>query len=83
MLSLFRDQSGRLSSSKIWTNIAYGVATYVVIQRTHNITWEFLLVYMAVVGSSEIAKKFLTLHYGKKDDDSSSTKSVSNPTKIP
>lgn len=85
MLSLIRDQTGRLSSSKLWTNIAYGVSTYVVIQRTDNLTWDFLLVYMAVVGGSEIAKKFLTMHYGQKDSDSTNPtiKPVSNPTKIP
>lgn len=67
MLNLIRDQNGRLSASKMWTNIAYGVSTYVVIERTDNLTWDFLLVYMAVVGGSEIAKKFLTMHYGQKD----------------
>lgn len=72
MLSLIRDQSGRLSASKMWTNIAYGVSTYVVIERADNLTWDFLLVYMAVVGGSEIAKKFLTMHYGKKEEPNNS-----------
>mgnify|MGYP006281872589 FL=1 len=40
---------------------------------------------MAVVGGSEIAKKFLTMHYGKeeKSNEASTIKPVSNPTKIP
>ena len=85
MLSLIRDQNGRLSASKLWTNIAYGVSTYIVIERTHDMTWDFLLVYMAVVGGSEIAKKFLTMHYGReeKSNEASTIKPVSNPTKIP
>ena len=73
MLSLFRDKSGNLSSSKIWTNIAYGVSTYVVIERAHDLQWDFLLVYMSVVGSSEIAKKFLTMHYAQKDNNSNNS----------
>ena len=72
MLSLIRDQSGRLSASKMWTNIAYGVSTYVVIERADNLTWDFLLVYMAVVGGSEIAKKLLTLRFGGQSNATSS-----------
>lgn len=57
--------TGKLSSSKIWTHIAYGVATYVVIKTANDANnWEMLLVYMAVVGSSEIAKKILTMKLG-------------------
>ena len=64
MKFLFTDShTGKLSSSKIWTHISYGVATYVVIKSVDGTTnWEMLLVYMAVVGGSEIAKKILTLN---------------------
>ena len=52
MKFLFTDShTGKLSSSKIWTHISYGVATYVVIKSVNNATnWEMLLVYMSVVG---------------------------------
>ena len=59
--------SGQSSASKIWTNIAYAVATYIVLTM-QNVTWEILLVYMAVVGGSEIAKRVLTLKYGGQND---------------
>lgn len=51
------------SSSKIWTHIAYGTSTYLILHM-ENVGWEILLVYMAVVGSSEIAKKILTMKFG-------------------
>lgn len=56
--------TGKASSSKIWTHIAYGTATYIMIQTAQDPRWEMMLVYMAVVGSSEIAKKILTLKMG-------------------
>jgi len=58
--------TGKASASKLWTNIAYSVATYVVIKTADNSdSWQILLVYLAVVGSSEIAKKFLMLKAGE------------------
>lgn len=70
MKFLFVDShTGKMSSSKIWTHIAYGVATYVVIKTANDANnWEMLLVYMAVVGGSEIAKKILTIRYTNMDD---------------
>ena len=70
MKFLFTDShTGKLSSSKIWTHISYGVATYVVIKSVNNATnWEMLLVYMSVVGGSEIAKKILTVNYKSKEE---------------
>ena len=59
--------TGKSSSSKIWTNIAYAVATYIVLTM-QTVTWEILLVYMAVVGGSEIAKRVLTLKYGGQNE---------------
>lgn len=58
--------TGKASSSKIWTHIAYAVATYILLTM-QNVTWEILLVYMAIVGGSEIAKRLLTLKYGGND----------------
>jgi hypothetical protein len=65
MKFLWEDSStGKASTSKLWTHIAYGTATYIMIQTAHDPKWEMMLVYMAVVGGSEIAKKILTLKMG-------------------
>jgi hypothetical protein len=64
MKSFFRDPHGEFSVSKFWTNVAYAVATYVVIVHATATNWELLLVYMSVVGGSEVAKKFMTMRYG-------------------
>lgn len=66
------------SASKIWTHIAYGTATYIVI-RMENISWEMLLVYMAVVGGSEIAKKILTIKSHGVDNNDSPAQSAHQP----
>jgi len=71
MKFLYQDShTGKASTSKIWTHIAYGVATYVVIKTADNESWETLLIYMAVVGGSEIAKKILTLKFTGSDHSS-------------
>lgn len=64
MKSFFRDPNGEFSVSKFWTNVAYAVATYVVVIHATATNWELLLVYMSVVGGSEVAKKFMTMRYG-------------------
>lgn len=56
--------TGKASSSKLWTHVAYGTATYIMIQTAQDPRWEMMLVYMAVVGGSEIAKKILTMKMG-------------------
>ena len=61
---LFRDPTGKFSTSKFWTNVAYATATYVVIMNANATNWELLLVYVATVGGSEVAKKFLNMRYG-------------------
>ena len=61
---LFCDPSGNFSASKFWTNVAYATATYVVIMNANATNWELLLVYVATVGGSEVAKKFLSMRYG-------------------
>lgn len=72
--------TGQSSASKIWTNIAYAVATYIVLTM-QNVTWEILLVYMAVVGGSEIAKRVLTLKYGGGNNDKQETTTRPSPPK--
>ena len=64
MKYLWQDtHTGKLSTSKIWSHIAYAAATWIVINKVDAADWEMLLVYMAVVGGSEIAKKILTLKF--------------------
>lgn len=70
------------SASKIWMHISYGVSTYIVI-RMDNIGWEILLVYMAVVGGSEIAKKLLTMKFGGHPEPKSKLKSPIQPPDEP
>jgi hypothetical protein len=52
--------------------VAYATATYVVIVHASATNWELLLVYVATVGGSEVAKKFLNMRYGnnKQGDNS-------------
>lgn len=63
---MFDDPTGKFSASKFWTAVAYATATYVVILNAHDISWELFLVYIATVGGSEIAKKYLVMRYGEK-----------------
>lgn len=57
-------RNGALSTSKVWRHIAFGVASYAMIVNAKGIDWELLLVYMAVVSGSEIAKLALTQKTG-------------------
>lgn len=54
---------GSYSSSKMWTTLANTAATYVVVINAHELRWEILLVYLAAVGSSDIAKRLLEAKY--------------------
>jgi len=59
----FNDPTGKFSASKFWTQVAYATATYLVIVHVNSENWELLLVYIATVGGSEVAKKFLSMRY--------------------
>lgn len=67
-INFFRDPKGNFSASKFWTNVAYATATYVVIKYASSTNWELLLVYLSVVGGSEVGKKFLNMRYGNSKD---------------
>lgn len=58
-----KTSKGEFSTSKIWRHIAFAVATYVVIWAP-TMSWELLLVYLAVVSGSEIAKRVLEARTG-------------------
>jgi hypothetical protein len=64
MINFCRDPNGNFSASKFWTNVAYAVATYLVIVHMTSSNWELMLVYVATVGGSEVAKKWLNMRYG-------------------
>lgn len=74
MKSLVRDPQGGFSASKFWTTVAYSVATIIMITQADRVGWEILLVYMAVVGGSEVAKKLITVRWGKHPDTADNTK---------
>lgn len=63
-MSMFTSPDGKFSASKFWTQVAYATATYIVIKHAGADNWELLLVYIATVGGSEVAKKFLNMRYG-------------------
>jgi hypothetical protein len=64
MNKLFLDPQGRFSTSKMWTQIAYTVATIIMLITANSMSWEMLLAYLGGVGGSEVAKKYLTMRYG-------------------
>ena len=67
ILDLISSQSSeRLSHTKLWTNIAYAVASAVVILQNERgtLTTELLLIYLAVVGAHGAASKWISARYG-------------------
>ena len=59
--------NGRVSTTKIWQNIANAAMTYKIL--TYNpptITWEYVtwnMIYLAIVGGSYIAAKWLDMKF--------------------
>lgn len=62
--------TGKVSHTKVWANIAYAVATWVVIRLTimGKLDFEIFGLYLAVVAASASASKFFALKYGKDHD---------------
>lgn len=67
---MWTDKTGKFSAAKFWTMIAYGIGTYIVVRVTEQdkMTADMLLVYLATIGSSEIAKKYLTMKHESKTE---------------
>lgn len=61
---------GRFAMSKFWGNVAYAVATWIVVRMTlsQHMTFEILLVYLGTVGSAEVAKKLIEAKFKDKKD---------------
>lgn len=55
------DEAGKYSHTRFWSSVAYGVATWVIIQLTihDHITVEYLFSYMAILASHNGASKWL------------------------
>lgn len=67
---MFKDIHGNISMSKVWTNIAFSIASYVIVVMAHKGSSEFgemFLYYLIIVSGSELGKKFLTMKYEKKE----------------
>lgn len=68
---LFCDPNDRLSASKIWTHIAFGIGSYVVVKLANvdspYIT-EVFLWYLVIVSGSELGKKFMTMKLSNKEN---------------
>ncbi|HEX7126434.1 MAG TPA: hypothetical protein VF406_11800 [Thermodesulfobacteriota bacterium] len=58
--------SRKLSQRKLWTNVAYLVATVVVLWHawTGQLTETVLVIYLAVVGGSALASKVIAARFG-------------------
>lgn len=67
-IKMWSDKNGDFSHAKFWSTVAYATFTWVVVVQTLNrlITWEMMLAYAAVVGGSELAKKFMTMWFERK-----------------
>ncbi|MBD3842618.1 MAG: hypothetical protein IE909_12180 [Campylobacterales bacterium] len=62
------DANGKtLSHTKIWSNIAYLAGTYKFI--TTDVNGDIWLIYLGVVGSAQVASKYLSLKYKGGNND--------------
>lgn len=62
MLNLITDAGGKvLSHTKVWSNIAYAAGTYKFI--TTDVNADIWLIFLGVVGSAQVASKYLSLKY--------------------
>lgn len=62
---MWADRNGAFSHAKFWSTVAFAVFTWVVCRLAYGgtISWEMMLAYAAVVGGSELAKKFMTMWF--------------------
>lgn len=65
---LITNQDGNISHGKVWSNIAFATATFVVVKLAmYNSQYigEVFLWYLVVVSGSELGKKFMTMKLSK------------------
>lgn len=65
-------RDGVASHTKVWSNIAYGVATWIIVHLTLNnrLTEDYLMWYLAIVAGHTTVSKYLASK-GKKNDEQS------------
>lgn len=56
--------TGKPSSHKLWRHVAYAVGTYVVVINAAGLDPLLFLIYLAVIGGSEIAKRAVDYRFG-------------------
>jgi hypothetical protein len=56
---LLTDDHGKFSTSRLWTNLAYIVCSYIMITRRDTVDWMMIIAYAGVVSGSDIAKRVL------------------------
>ena len=64
------DADGNLSHGKVWSNIAFGIASIIVLKLAwvdSQYLGEMFLWYLVVVSGSELGKKFMTMKLGNKE----------------
>lgn len=76
-LELITGDNGKLSTTKIWMNVANVVLSYKVILMD-SITWDIMSVYGAIVGGSYIAAKFISMKYANPPGDTT----INNADKV-
>lgn len=67
VIDLFTDPSGKLSHGKMWSNVAYVTMTAIVWRQgmEDKLSEEMALIYLAVIGGSEVCKKMIEVWKGK------------------
>jgi hypothetical protein len=62
--------TGRLSHTKLWSNIANLTATCIVIIQAINgsLLVDIFIAYLVFVGASSLGSKFLSMKFGKNGD---------------
>jgi hypothetical protein len=61
IVGLVEDEKGRFSHSKFWSNIAYGITSWVIIKLTltGDITVEYFLAYLVTAGGHSAIAKYI------------------------
>lgn len=69
LVMLNTGDNGRISHTKVWSNIAYIISSWVIIQLTLDggISPEYFLMYLGIVASHSAASKWINNRAGKHD----------------
>ena len=59
---LTTDASGQFSHTKLWSNIGYLTATFIMLKLTYNskLTEDYFAIYLGVMAGHTVASKWLT-----------------------